>query len=71
MLLLLAAVGMRRGRRLAWVTAIVLQCVLVVEITAAYLLTLNDGATIPASTAANDEQPSTLLTGLLYRSWCR
>jgi len=64
-LLLLAAVGMRRGRRLAWVTAIVLQCVLVVEITAAYLLTLNDGATIPASTAANDEQPSTLLTGLL------
>ncbi len=64
-LLLLAAVGMRRGRRLAWVAAIVLQCVLVVEITAAYLLTLNDGATIPASTTANDEQPSTLLTGLL------
>lgn len=64
-LLLVAAAGMRHGRRLAWVIAIVLQCVLVVEVVAAYLLTLSDAATIPATTTATDEQPAALLTGLL------
>lgn len=68
LLLLVAAEGLRRGRRSAWLAAIFLEGLLAVVAIVDYVLTLTDRATVPATVSLSDEQPVSLLTQLVLPS---
>lgn len=65
LLLLLAAAGLRRGKRGAWVAALTLEGVLAAVAVADYFLTLADAGTVLATMSVTDEQPALLLTRLV------
>ena len=68
LLLLLAADGIRRGRRMAWVASLALEGALVAVAVANYVLTLTDAGTVPAAASLADEQPVLLFTQLVLPS---
>ena len=65
LLLLLAADGIRRGRRMAWVASVALEGALVAVAVANYFLILADASTVPAAVSLADEQPVLLFTQLV------
>lgn len=68
LLLLAAATGLRNGRRSAWWAAITLEATLLAVTVAFYVLTLVDGAAVPLTPNATDEQPLLLVTQLVLPS---
>jgi phosphatidylglycerol lysyltransferase len=65
LLLLLAAAGLRRGNRGAWVAALALEGVLAAVAVADYFLTMADADSVLATLSFTDEQPALLLTRLV------
>ncbi|MGV8977778.1 MAG: bifunctional lysylphosphatidylglycerol flippase/synthetase MprF [Cellulomonas sp.] len=65
LLLLLAATGLRRGSRGAWIAALTLEGALAVVAVADYFLTMADAGTVLAMMSVTDEQPAILLTRLV------
>lgn len=68
LLLLTAADGLRRGRRMAWLGALTLEVTLVAVAVATYGLTLADGGTVPLAVSLADEQPMPLFIQLVLPS---
>lgn len=64
-LVVVAATGLRRGRRSAWVAALLLEGVLAAAVVGNYVGTLTDAGAVPPATTATDEQPLVLLTQLV------
>jgi phosphatidylglycerol lysyltransferase len=65
LLLLLAAAGLRRGSRGAWVAALALEGVLAAVAVADYFLTMADAGGVLATLSFTDEQPALMLTRLV------
>ena len=65
LLLLVAATGLRRGRRSAWWAALTCEGVLVAVTVTFYVLTLADAGVVPVTADATDEHPMLLLTQLV------
>jgi len=65
LLLLVAATGLRRGRRSAWWAALTFEGVLVAVTVTFYGLTLADAGVVPVTADATDEHPMLLLTKLV------
>lgn len=67
LLLLVAATGLRRGRRSAWWAALTLEGVLAAVTVTFYVLTLADAGAVPLAPSVTDEQPL-LVTQLVLPS---
>jgi len=65
LLLLLAAAGLRRGSRGAWVAALALEGVLAAVAVADYFLTTADAGSVVATLSLTDQRPALLLTHLV------
>ena len=62
LLLLLAAAGLRRGHRGAWLAALALEGVLAAVAVADYFLTMADAGSVLTTLSFTDDQPALLLT---------